>query len=36
VHGETAVSVDGRRSRTRRRPEASNDATVDAVIAASA
>ena len=36
VHGEAAVAVDGQRSRTRRRPEASNDAQVDAVIAASA
>ena len=36
VHGEPAVSVDGRRSRTRRRPEASNDEQMDAMIAATA
>ena len=36
VHGEPAVSVDGRRSVTRRRPEASNDEQIDAVIAATA
>ncbi|MDM0045861.1 TauD/TfdA family dioxygenase [Variovorax dokdonensis] len=36
VHGEAAVSVDGQRSRTRRRPDASNDSQVDAVIAATA
>ncbi|WP_051953694.1 TauD/TfdA dioxygenase family protein [Xenophilus azovorans] len=36
VHGEPAVSVDGRRSRTRRRPEASNDAQIDALIATTA
>lgn len=33
VHGEPAVSVDGRRSITRRQPEASNDAQIDALIA---
>ena len=32
VHGEPAVAVDGQRSRTRRRPEASNDAQLDALI----
>ena len=36
VHGETAVSVDGQRSRTRRRPEATNDARIDEVIATTA
>ena len=36
VHGETAVAVDGQRSRTRSRPEATNDARIDEVIAASA
>lgn len=36
VHGAPAVSVDGQRSRTRRKPEAGNDALVDAVIAATA
>jgi taurine dioxygenase len=36
VHGEPAVSVDGRRSRVRSRPEATNDARIDAVIAATA
>ncbi|MET0333019.1 MAG: TauD/TfdA family dioxygenase [Rhizobacter sp.] len=36
VHGEPAVSVDGRRSLTRRRPEASNDEHVDNVIATTA
>jgi alpha-ketoglutarate-dependent taurine dioxygenase len=36
VHGETAVSVDGQRSRTRSRPEATNDERIDEVIAASA
>ena len=36
VHGTPAVAVDGRRSRTRRRPDASNDEQVDAVIAATA
>ncbi|GAA0769336.1 TauD/TfdA family dioxygenase [Ideonella azotifigens] len=35
IHGEAAVSVDGRRSRTRIRPEASNDGQLDAMIAAS-
>lgn len=36
VHGEAAVSVDGRRSVTRRRPEASNEARLDTVIARTA
>ncbi|RYF81312.1 MAG: TauD/TfdA family dioxygenase [Comamonadaceae bacterium] len=36
VHGETAVAVDGQRSRTRRRPEASNDAQLDALITGTA
>lgn len=36
VHGETAVALDGRRSRTRSRPEATNDERIDEVIAASA
>ncbi|KAF1048387.1 TauD/TfdA dioxygenase family protein [Xylophilus sp.] len=36
VHGDTAVAIDGRRSRTLRRPEATNDAQIDAVIAATA
>jgi len=36
VHGDTAVSVDGRRSITRQRPEATNDAQIDAVITATA
>ncbi|VTU45956.1 TauD/TfdA dioxygenase family protein [Variovorax sp. PBL-E5] len=36
VQGEAAVSVDGRRSITRSRPEATNDAQIDAVIAATA
>jgi alpha-ketoglutarate-dependent taurine dioxygenase len=36
VHGEPAVAIDGQRSRTRSRPEATNDARIDEVIAASA
>jgi alpha-ketoglutarate-dependent taurine dioxygenase len=36
VHGEAAVSIDGQRSRTRSRPEATNDARIDEVIAATA
>ena len=36
IHGEAAVSVDGQRSRTRSRPEATNDARIDEVIARSA
>lgn len=36
VHGEPAVAVDGRRSRTRSRPEATNDAHIDSLIAATA
>jgi taurine dioxygenase len=36
VHGEPAVAVDGRRSLTRRRPEASNEQSLDAVIAGTA
>ena len=36
VHGEPAVAIDGGRSRTRSRPEATNDARIDEVIAASA
>ncbi|WP_343590269.1 TauD/TfdA family dioxygenase [Paracidovorax wautersii] len=36
VHGDPAVSVDGRRSRTRRRPEATNDAHIDTLIATTA
>ncbi|MDM0018760.1 TauD/TfdA dioxygenase family protein [Variovorax saccharolyticus] len=36
VHGEPAVAVDGQRSRTRSRPEATNDARIDEVIAATA
>jgi len=36
VHGEPAVSVDGQRSRTRSRPEATNDARIDEVIARTA
>lgn len=36
VHGETAVALDGQRSRTRTRPEAINDAHIDEVISASA
>ncbi len=33
VHGEAAVSTDGQRSRTRSRPEATNDARIDEAIA---
>ena len=36
VHGEAAVSIDGQRSRTRSRPEATNDARIDEVISATA
>ena len=36
VHGEAAVAIDGQRSRTRSRPEATNDARIDEVIAATA
>ncbi|MFH0129879.1 TauD/TfdA dioxygenase family protein [Variovorax sp. VaC1] len=36
VHGETAVAIDGQRSRTRSRPEATNDARIDEVITATA
>ena len=36
VHGEPAVAIDGQRSRTRSRPEATNDARIDEVIAATA
>ncbi|MGK6310366.1 TauD/TfdA dioxygenase family protein [Variovorax sp. DT-64] len=36
VHGETAIAVDGQRSRTRSRPEATNDARIDELIAATA
>jgi len=36
VEGEAAVSVDGRRSRTRTRPEAVNDEQIRQVIAQSA
>ncbi|KAF1044555.1 TauD/TfdA dioxygenase family protein [Xylophilus sp.] len=36
VHGEPAVSVDGQRSKTRSRPEATNDARIDEVIARTA
>jgi taurine dioxygenase len=36
VHGEAAVAIDGQRSRTRSRPEATNDARIDEVISASA
>jgi taurine dioxygenase len=36
VHGEAAVAIDGRRSRTRSRPEATNDAHIDEVISATA
>lgn len=32
VHGDKAVAIDGRRSRTRSRPEATNDARIDEVI----
>jgi len=36
VHGDTAVALDGQRSRTRSRPEATNDAHIDEVISATA
>jgi len=36
VHGETAVAIDGQRSRTRSRPDASNDTHIDNVISATA
>lgn len=36
VQGEPAVSVDGQRSRVRRRPEASNDSQLDALISVTA
>ncbi|CAN5411947.1 TauD/TfdA family dioxygenase [soil metagenome] len=36
VHGDRAVAIDGQRSRTRSRPEASNDTRLDEVIAATA
>jgi len=36
VHGEAAVAIDGQRSRTRSRPEATNDARIDEVISATA
>jgi len=36
VHGDTAVALDGQRSRTRSRPEATNDARIDEVISATA
>ncbi|WP_213954434.1 TauD/TfdA family dioxygenase [Variovorax sp. dw_954] len=36
VHGEPAVSVDGQRSRTRSRPEATNDERIDELITATA
>ena len=36
VHGDPAVAIDGQRSRTRSRPEATNDARIDEVIAATA
>ncbi|MDM0014643.1 TauD/TfdA family dioxygenase [Variovorax sp. J22P168] len=36
VHGETAVALDGQRSRTRSRPEATNDAHIDELITATA
>jgi taurine dioxygenase len=36
VHGDPAVAIDGQRSRTRSRPEATNDARIDELIAASA
>lgn len=36
IHGEPAVAIDGQRSRTLLRPEATNDAQIDAVIAATA
>ncbi|MDB5828683.1 MAG: Taurine dioxygenase [Variovorax sp.] len=36
VHGDTAVAIDGQRSRTRSRPEATNDASIDHLITATA
>ena len=36
VHGEVAVAVDGQRSRTRRRPDATNDAQIDQIISSTA
>jgi taurine dioxygenase len=36
VEGEPAVAVDGRRSRTRRRPDAVNDEQISAAIAQAA
>ena len=36
VHGDTAVAIDGQRSRTRSRPDASNDTHIDEVISATA
>ncbi|MDM0056655.1 TauD/TfdA dioxygenase family protein [Variovorax fucosicus] len=36
VHGEPAVALDGQRSRTRVRPEATNDARIDELISATA
>ncbi|QHJ00907.1 TauD/TfdA family dioxygenase [Xylophilus rhododendri] len=36
VHGDSAVSIDGQRSRTRIRPEATNDAHIDTLIATTA
>ncbi|MET0541507.1 MAG: TauD/TfdA family dioxygenase [Variovorax sp.] len=36
VHGERAVAIDGQRSRTRSRPEATNDARIDELITATA
>ena len=36
VHGDPAVAVDGRKSRTRTRPEATNDAQIDTLITATA
>ena len=36
VHGDTAVAIDGQRSRVRSRPEATNDARVDELISAAA
>lgn len=36
VHGEQAVAIDGQRSRTRSRPEATNDSHIDELITATA
>jgi alpha-ketoglutarate-dependent taurine dioxygenase len=36
VHGETAVAIDGQRSRTRSRPDAANDVRLDQLITATA